>query len=179
MAYTYNDGVDETKPDGATTPANTIDSVFVGVKQAINERMDYLFGGDFSSSTEQTIEKLAGAVTFSGAGKQATQTLTAVGNITGATTLDFDVRGNYISATLTGAVTFTFSNMRAGTTYVLLLTQNGTGGYAITWPSSVRWPGGTAPSINTTASRCTLITITPISGSIALGSLAGTNYNVS
>ena len=179
MAYTYNDGVDESKPDGATTPANTIDSLFVGVKQAINERMLDLFGVTFSSSTEQLISKLSGAVTFSGTGKQATQPLTAIGNISGATTLDFDVRGNYMSATLTGAVTFTFSNMRAGTTYVLLLTQNGTGGYAITWPSSVRWPGGTAPSINTTASRCTLVTITPISGSIALGSLAGTNYNVS
>jgi hypothetical protein len=80
---------------------------------------------------------------------------------------------------LTGAVTFTFSNMRVGTTYVLLIAQNGTGGYAITWPSGVRWPGGTTPTFNTTASRVSLVTITPISGSIALGSLSGTNYNVS
>lgn len=179
MAYTNNDGVDTTKPDGATAVANTIDTLMIGIKQAVNERMNYLFGGTFSSSTEQTIEKLVGAVTFNGAGKQANQALTAVGNITGATTLDFDVRGNYISATLTGAVTLAFANMRVGTSYILLLTQNATGGYAITWPAGVRWPGGVAPAINTTASRATLVTITPISGSVALGALAGTNYNVS
>lgn len=179
MAYTYNDGMDTTKPDGSTTAANTIDSLFVGVKQAIKERMTDVFGIDFESSTEQTVGKLSGAVTFNGTGKQANQPLTAIGNITGATTIDFDARGNYLSATLTGNVTFTFSNMRVGTTYVLLLSQNGTGGYTITWPSGLRWPGGTTPTFNTTASRASLVTITPVSGSIALGSLCGTNYNVS
>lgn len=179
MAYTYNDGVDETKPDGSTTPANTIDSLFVGVKQAINERMLDLLGVTFSSSTEQLISKLSGAVTFNGTGKQANQPLTAIGNITGATTIDFDVRGNYISATLTGNVTFTFSNLRVGTTYVLLLSQDGTGGHTITWPAGLRWPGGVTPTFNTTASRVSMVTVTPVSGSIALGSLAGTNYNVS
>jgi len=179
MAYTNNDGADPTKPDGATTAANTIDTEIQKVKLAYNERLATAFGGDWSTSTEADITKIDDAVTFNGTAKQANQPLTAIGNITGATTLDFDVRGNYMSMTLTGAVTFTFSNMRVGTTYVLLIAQNGTGGYAITWPSGVRWPGGTTPTFNTTANRVSLVTITPISGSVALGSLSGTNYNVS
>lgn len=179
MAYTNNDGVDEAIPDGASAPAASIDIYIQDVKKSLNERMLDLFGIDFASSTEQLIAKLSGAVTFNGTGKQANQALTAIGNITGATTLDFDVRGNYMSMTLTGAVTFTFSNLRVGTTYVLLIAQNGTGGYAITWPSSVRWPGGTTPTLNTTANRVSMVTLTPVSGSVVLGSLSGTNYNVS
>lgn len=179
MAYTYNDGVDETKPDGATTAANTIDSLFIGVKQAINERMLDIFGVTFSSSTEQQPSKISGAVTFNGTAKQANQPLTAIGNITGATTLDFDVRGNYMSMTLTGNVTFAFSNMRVGTSYVLFISQDATGGRTITWPAGLRWPGGTTPTFITTASRASMVTVTPISGTVALGSLCGTNYNVS
>jgi hypothetical protein len=179
MAYTNNDGADPTKPDGATTAASAIDTEIQKVKLAYNERLATAFGGDWSTSTEAVITKVDTAVTFNGSAKQANQPLTAIGNITGATTLDFDARGNYMSMTLTGNVTFTFSNLRVGTTYVLLITQDGTGGRTITWPSGLRWPGGSAPSINTTASRLSLVTITPISGSIALGSLSGTNYNVS
>jgi hypothetical protein len=179
MAYTNNNGVDEAVPNGASAAASSIDTIIQDVKKSVNERMLDLFGVTFSSSTEQLISKLSGAVTFNGTAKQANQAVTALGNITGAVALDFDVRGNYLTATLTGNVTFSVSNLRVGTTYVLFLAQDATGTRTITWPAGVRWPGGTAPTFNTTASRASVVTLTPYSGSIALGSLAGTNYNVS
>lgn len=179
MPYTNNNGADETVPNGAAVAANTLDTVIQDVKRAYNERLATAFGGTWGTSTEANIDKIFGCVTFNGTGKQANQPVGALGNITGATTIDFDVRGNYITATLIGNVTFTFSNLRAGTTYVLVLTQDGVGGRTVGWPATLRWPGGTTPTLNTTASRASLITITPISGSIALGGLSGTNYNVS
>lgn len=179
MAYTNNNGVDDTVPDGAAAPASSIDTYIKDVKKAINERMLDLFGVTFSSSTEQLISKLSGAVTFNGTGKQANQPVAALGSITGATTIDFDARGNYITCTLTGNVTFTLSNLRVGTTYVLQIQQDGSGGRSITWPAGVRWPGGTTPTLNTTANRVSVVTLTPFSGSVVLGSLSGTNYNVS
>lgn len=179
MAYTNNNGTNEAIPNGAADAASNLDTFIQDVKKAINERMLDIFGVTFTSSTEQQPSKISGAVTFNGAGKQANQPFAAIGNITGATTLDFDTRGNYMSMTLTGNVTFTFSNMRVGTTYVLLISQDGTGGRTITWPSELRWAGGVSPTINTTASRVTMVTVTPVSSTRALGAVSGTNYNVS
>jgi len=179
MAYTNNDGADPTKPDGATVAANTIDTEIQKVKLAYNERLATAFGGDWSTSTEADLTKVGTAVTFNGTAKQANQTVVDMGNVTGATTVDFDVRGNFIKMTMTGNITLTFSNMRVGTTYVIFFVQDGTGGKTITFPSGVRWPGGTTPTLNTTANRVSLVTFTPYSSTVALGTAAGTNYNVS
>jgi hypothetical protein len=34
-----------------------------------------------------------------------------------------------------------------------MIQQDSTGSRTITWPGSVRWPGGTAPTLTTTASK--------------------------
>lgn len=65
----------------------------------------------------------------------------------GTATLDCSV-GNYHYATITGAVTWTFSNPpSAGYAYrfQLELTDGGSG--VQTWPGSVAWPGGTGPTL--------------------------------
>ena len=60
-----------------------------------------------------------------------------------------------VTATLSVATTtFTFSNPIASddsTSFTLILTQDGTGSRAVTWPASVDWAGGTAPTLTTTA----------------------------
>jgi hypothetical protein len=56
--------------------------------------------------------------------------------------------GNFISATVAGVTTWTFSNPIASpavTGFILELTNGGSAG--ISWPASVKWPGGTAPSL--------------------------------
>lgn len=179
MAYTYNDGMNPTIPDGATYALSDVDLAIQDIKKAINERLNDVLGGDWTVSTNITVTKVGGAVSFNGTGYQATQPVVDLGNITGATVLDFDVRGNYIKATLTGSVTFSVSNMRVGTTYILMLKQNGTGGYGITWPSGVKWAGGVTPTLTTTANTTTFITLTPYSTSNAMGAVAGTGYSVS
>lgn len=69
----------------------------------------------------------------------------------GVLTLDF-TNGNHFTVTLDQNVTsIVFSNFPAGTVvaaFVLVFKQNGTGGYSVTFPSSVK---GTAPTITTTA----------------------------
>ena len=79
----------------------------------------------------------------------------ALGNITGAVTVDF-VSGAQVEGTLTGAVTFTLNNPVAGTTYLFLLTQDVTGGRVVTWPAAVEWPNDTAPTPVTTLSTTNL-----------------------
>ena len=64
--------------------------------------------------------------------------------------------GNAFSLTLSGNTTFTFSNPPAsGTAYsfsIEIIQDASASGYTVTWPSSVDWPSGTAPTLTATAS---------------------------
>jgi hypothetical protein len=55
--------------------------------------------------------------------------------------------GNVFAATPSGNVTYTFSNPpTSGTAYGFTLTVTPSATITITWPGSVDWPGGTAPT---------------------------------
>lgn len=177
MPYTYTDGVNPTKPAG-TDPAN-VDDDMRAIKLAYNERLNDVLGVTWNTDDPVVPTKLKGIAEFFGTGKQSVQTVVDLGNITGTVAIDFDVRGNYIKGTLTGNVTFTVSNMRPGTTYVLMLAQDGTGGRTITFPSDIRWANGVTPTFGTTASRVTVVTIVPYSSTVGLAFFGGTNFNVS
>lgn len=60
--------------------------------------------------------------------------------------------GTFQIITLTGNATITMPTATSGKSFILLLKQDGTGGRTVTW-STVKWPGGTAPTITSTASR--------------------------
>ena len=57
------------------------------------------------------------------------------------------------SVTMAGNRTFTFTGGEDGGRYTLIIKQDGTGSRTATWPASVRWGGGTAPTLTTTASK--------------------------
>jgi hypothetical protein len=86
-----------------------------------------------------------------------------LGNITSTATVNL-ASGNYVTATVTGAVTLTFTTGIASTNtsgFILQLTNGGA--FAITWPASVKWPGATAPTL--TASGVDILSfITPDAG---------------
>jgi hypothetical protein len=71
--------------------------------------------------------------------------------------VDWNVSQNQ-AVTLGGNRTLTFANGVAGSTYSLSLTQDGTGSRTVTWPSTVKWAGGSAPTLTTTAARTDQIT---------------------
>ena len=84
---------------------------------------------------------------------------TAHGN-TGATET-FDALTGWHSATLDAAtVTATFTGATSGlvAAMVLELAQDGTGGRLVTWPGSVVWPGGVAPTLSTAAAAVDILT---------------------
>jgi hypothetical protein len=66
--------------------------------------------------------------------------------------------GDTQTVTITGNRTFTFSNPVAGRRYVIEVTQDTTGSRTLTWPT-IRWQGGTAPTLTTTASKTDLIVL--------------------
>jgi len=78
------------------------------------------------------------------------------GNSSTADTIDWTV-SNKQRSTLTGNVTYTFT-APPGPCNLVLKILTGTGGFTATWPASVKWAGGTGPTITTTANRADIIT---------------------
>lgn len=79
------------------------------------------------------------------------------GNSSTSDTIDWTV-SNKQKSTLTGNCTFTFTAPPGPCNLVLKLVQDGTGSRTVTWPAAVKWPGGVAPTLTTTASRVDVIT---------------------
>lgn len=70
------------------------------------------------------------------------------GSVTAVSLLDIDCsQGNYFTKTINGNSTFTFSNVPSGAYGMIVEIENTSG--TITWPTEVKWPNDTAPSIST------------------------------
>lgn len=90
-------------------------------------------------------------------------------------TLDWN-DGNLQRLRLTGNVTLTLNNPVTGASYFLELLQDATGGRTVTWPSTVKWEGGSAPTLTTTANRKDCVVLF-WNGSNYLATLYGLNFN--
>jgi hypothetical protein len=60
-----------------------------------------------------------------------------------ASNIDWSL-GNIFTKTLSANTTFTFSNLRVGV--IVVRVTNTVSNYTVTWPASVLWSGGTAPT---------------------------------
>jgi hypothetical protein len=101
---------------------------------------------------------------------------TVTANTSTAYTID-NTNGTLQILTLTGNCTFTFPTATAGKSFTMFLKQDATGSRTVTWPASVKWPGGTAPTITATASKADKYVFTA-DGSSWVGSNAGQNYTL-
>ena len=84
--------------------------------------------------------------------------------------------GSFQVLTLTGNATITMPTATAGRSFILLLKQDGTGSRTVTW-STVKWPGGTAPTITATASKQDIFSFVS-DGTNWYGGTGGQNYTV-
>jgi hypothetical protein len=165
----------------STTPANNtdIDGINIaegcapsGINDAIRELMSQL--KDWQAGLSGDVTAIAaggtGAATFAAAGLT---TLTGSETLTNKTLTNPTVT-NYVETpftansstaitlaltngtvqiiTLTGNATITMPTATSGKSFIMFLKQDGTGSRTVTW-STVKWAGGTAPTITSTASR--------------------------
>lgn len=111
-------------------------------------------------------------VTVTGGGGETVQ---AHGNAGSTETVD-PANGNIHTLTLDANLTLTLTGPASGVgcSILLKLTQDGTGGFTVTWPGSVVWPDGVAPTIDPTAGAVTFVTLfTTDGGTIWYGFAAG------
>ena len=97
------------------------------------------------------INVLAGVSTFAAqieanGGTKITGSQTSNISAMGANAVDCSA-GNYFTKTITGATTFTFTNVPTGVAYTFTMEVTLNGSNAITWPASVKWPADTPPAI--------------------------------
>ena len=142
-------GVDATKiADGSVTNAELqyINSLSSNAQTQITARLP-LAGGTMTGATVFG-DQLSSRFTA----KDYAETVYAGGNSSTAVTLA-ETNGNVQTFTMTGNCTFTMpsgSGLQAGTSMTLILTQDGTGSRTGAF-TSVKWAGGTAPTLTTTA----------------------------
>jgi hypothetical protein len=79
-----------------------------------------------------------------------TESVVAIGNSGTSQTLAL-TNGTVQTVTMTGNCTFTMPTNTAGKSFILIATQDATGSRTAVF-TSVKWPGGTAPTLTTTAS---------------------------
>ena len=92
---------------------------------------------------------------------------------TSTITLDL-ANGTVQIITLGGNVTITMPTATSGKSFVMMLKQDATGSRTVTW-STVKWVGGTAPTITSTASRLDLLSFFA-DGTNWYGVSVGANY---
>ena len=99
------------------------------------------------------------------------ETLQAVGTVGASSTLALTT-GTVLTATLTASTpcTFTMPTATAGKSFILILTQASSGMTTATF-TSVKWPGGTAPTITATASAVDILSFVA-NGSVWYGNAA-------
>jgi hypothetical protein len=92
--------------------------------------------------------------------------MTDLGTVSGATTVNFS-DAPICKMTLGGNTTLTMMGYVEGRSYFLIIVQ-GAGAYTITWPASVKFPGGTDFVASTAASAIDIVTM----AALDLGTLA-------
>ena len=87
--------------------------------------------------------------------KSLNETYTTFTSTSNACTINCEL-GNDFQHTRTENTTLTISNPPAAgssfSLFVRIINDAGASGYTFTWPASVKWPGGTAPTLSTGAS---------------------------
>ena len=79
--------------------------------------------------------------------------------------------GNYFTRTAGQNTTWTFNSVPASRAYGFMLRLTNGGNYTMTWPGSVDWPGGSAPSL-TSSGVDMLVFVTDNGGTTWYGNLA-------
>jgi len=126
-------------------------------------------GGHYLSSLD--IRYTAGT----GGGKESTATA-SISNTT--YTVDLS-SGNVQQLALHSSTTLAFTGATTGRACSISLycIQDSTGNRTITWPASVKWPGGVAPALSSGAGKTDLIVLESLDGGASwFGSLAGSDF---
>lgn len=126
----------------------------------IDETSNRLYFYDFASQAWQWVESPSAYVD---GGSQAS-----------AVTFNLS-QGNKHQVTLAGTVTISLSNVKVGQVFLVRLIQDGTGSRTVSWFSTIKWAGGSAPTLTTTAGKIDVLGFVCVSSGNYDGFVVGQN----
>ncbi len=101
------------------------------------------------------------------------------GTLSGST-MTFDLsKSDVHNATLSANLTLAVTGVRVGQRFIVTLKQDTAGSRTVTWWAGVSWPGGTTPTLTTTASKSDafeFVCTNTLGGNTFLGRVWGQNY---
>ena len=110
---------------------------------------------DITSGTQTLTNKTLTTPTITKPVMDATnpsaQTYSPAGGATA--TLDLSLANEHRITMPAGNITIALSNDTNGQKFIVSITQDGTGSRTVTWFSTIKWAGGSVPTLTTTASK--------------------------
>jgi hypothetical protein len=103
--------------------------------------------------------------------------LNVIGNTGVGATINL-ADGNFATTTLTDNCIFTFTTgiQTGAVAFTLVMSQDGVGNHAVTWPVTVQWPQGSNPGITTAANATDIfVFFSPNNGSTWYGNITHSN----
>ena len=122
-----------------------------GVTSAIQTQLN----GKLANIVEDTTPQLGGELDAQAHSIGFTEQ--SITSSAGSATINWK-NGNKASITLIENVTFTFTAPSKPCNILLKLVQDAIGSRTVTFPSSVKWAGGTAPTLSTAANSIDIVT---------------------
>jgi hypothetical protein len=160
-------GADKTKLNGIEAAADVTDVINVNAAGAVMES-DYNANTFLYAVSDDTPVVKTRAETLALLSGQAgasfdmnSQAITKLSNIVtthtpgaaGTATLDLDVSRIHDITMPAGNITIAISNENNGDIFTIRILQDGTGSRTVTWFSTIKWAGGSAPTLTTTANK--------------------------
>ena len=113
--------------------------------------------------------------------KDYSETVNVLGIVTTATAVDLTL-GNAVTVTMNANITFSFTNPPASGkqgSFTMIVTQDDTTGSRLaTWPASVIWAGGSAPTLSTPVDSVDALGFITVDGGITwYGFVGGLNFS--
>ena len=132
------------------------------------------------SSTQPAFTDISGSVAVGQlptVGLTLNEFISTITTDTDGSTVTFDLSvTNWHQVTLGGNRTLALSNGTTGQQFTIVLIQDGTGSRTVTWFSGIKWPGGSAPTLTTTASKADVFTFKQTGAGAYYGFVAGQNF---
>lgn len=115
---------------------------------------------------QSILDGIAGVVTLTGSETLTNKTFTkptinaqVIGSqsytpgVAGTATCDLSLANKHDVTMPAGNITVALSNVTTGQIFMISLTQDGGGSRTVTWFTTIKWAGGSAPTLTTTANK--------------------------
>lgn len=153
-AITSGDYVEKATYDAQSILAAVSDNTPVAVTVAEDRILGRKTGGNITALTGAEVLTIANGMQ---AGQQA---ITCADSVT----IDWSLGSTAYMTFDRATVAVTLSNPVNGQVYRFLVQQDGTGGRTLTWSTTVKWRGGSAPTLSTGANAIDILTLVYING---------------